>query len=267
MKIAVILAIAFLFGFLAAAGCMSGPAGQVSQTTTPVPTLQKPQYVVGIDGDYPPFTYRDSTGNFTGFDIDAARWIADREGFEATFVAVPWDTIIPTLQAGSIDMIFSGMTITPDREKEVDFTIPYYTVNMSIAIRAGTPLTMMDLYAGRLRVGTQLGSTGETWVTEALINPGKMPASNLSLYPDLTTLTEHLVNGSIDASIADTPSQLRQISGKPLVIIGEVPTESQYAVAVRKTDHKLLVTMNDGLRQLMADPYWQQLLQKYGLEP
>lgn len=265
MKPALIVIIVFLIGFLALAGCTSGPDGQSPPSTTPVPVTEKPHYTIGIDDDYPPFTYQDSAGNFTGFDIESARWIADREGFDVEFVAVPWDAIIPTLQSGKIDMIYSGMTITPDREREVNFTIPYYTVTKSVAVRSGSDITHEDLYNGRLRIGTQSGSSAETWIEETLIEPGAMPASNLVLYPSLSALTEGLVNGSFDASIIDTPSQLRLISGKPLVIIGEIPIADQYAVAVRKTDPELLATMNDGLRQLMADPYWQQLLQKYGL--
>jgi len=265
MKQAVIVVIVLLIGFLTVAGCTSGPAGQSPPSTTPVPAPEKPHYTIGIDGDYPPFTYQDHAGNFTGFDIESARWIADRKGFDVEFVAVPWDAIIPSLQSGTIDMICSGMTITPDREKEVDFTIPYYTVTKSVAVRSGSNITLHDLNNGRLRIGTQSGSSAETWVEDTLIEPGTMPASNLVLYPDLSALTDGLVNGAFDASIIDTPSQLRKISGRPLVIIGEIPIADQYAVAVRKTDPDLLATMNDGLRQLMADPYWQQLLQKYGL--
>jgi polar amino acid transport system substrate-binding protein len=265
MKPAVILVIVFLIGSLTVAGCTSGPAGQPPPSTTPVPAEEKPHYTIGIDADYPPFTYRDSEGNFTGFDIESARWIADREGFDVEFVAVPWDAIIPTLQSGTIDMIYSGISITPDREKEVNFTIPYYTVTKSVAVRSGSNITLEDLYNGRLRVGTQSGSSAETWIEDTLIEPGSMPASNLVLYPNLSAVTEGLMSGSFDASIIDTPSQLQLISGKPLVILGEIPTADQYAVAVRKTDPELLATMNDGLRQLMADPYWQQLLQKYGL--
>ena len=259
------VSIAVLIGLMAISGCVSGPNGQVSPTMTMIQPEEQPHYTIGIDADYPPFTFRDSAGNLTGFDIDSARWIAEHNGFDVEFVAVPWDTIIPALQSGDIDMIYSGMTITPQRLQEVDFTIPYYTVNTSIAVRSGSSFTLQDLYAGRLRLGTQSGAADVTWVENNLVKTGKMPAANLILYPDLPTLTEALVRGDIDASLADGPSQKRLIAGKPLVIMGEIPTEDQYAIAIRKTDPELLATMNDGLRQLMADSYWKQLLQNYGL--
>lgn len=250
---------------LAVSGCVSPPAGTAPAAIPPSPQEAHSHYVIGVDGDYPPFTYRDSAGNLTGFDIEAARWIANRKGFDVKFVAVPWDGIIPALKSGKIDMIYSGLTVSPERERDIDFTRSYYTVNQSVAIRQGSGITLQDLYAGRLRIGTQAGSTSAAWVEENLVRPGKMPAAALFLFPDLSTLTDGLANGTIDASLFDAPPLERAIAGKSLAIIGEIPTMEHYAVAVRKTDPQLLVMMDDGLRQLMADPYWQPLLLKYGL--
>jgi polar amino acid transport system substrate-binding protein len=265
MKEPVIVFIAIFVAVLAATGCLSAPANPAPAATTPAPQEGRPHYVIGVDSDYPPFTYRDSAGNLTGFDIEAARWIADRQGFDAEFVAVPWDRIIPELKAGTIDMIYSGMTVSQERQEGVDFTRSYYTVNQSVAIRPGSNFTMQDLYAGRLRIGAQAGTTGAAWVEENLVQSEKMPAANLVLHPDLSALTESLANGTIDASVYDAPPQERATAGKFLTIIGEIPTKEQYAVAVRKTDPQLLAVMDDGLGQLMEDPYWQQLLEKYGL--
>jgi polar amino acid transport system substrate-binding protein len=265
MKGTAVFVIVLLSGLLAASGCVSGPTSPAPAATTPALQEGRPHYVIGVDGDYPPFTYRDSTGNFTGFDIEAARWIADRQGFDAEFVAVQWDRIIPALQAGTIDMIYSAMTITPERQRNVDFTMPYYTVYKRIAIRSGSNITMADLYGGRVRIGAQAGTTGAAWVEENMVQSGNMPAANLVLYPDLPALTGSLANGTIDAFISDAPTQTRAIAGKPLTIIGEIPTKEQYAIAVRKTTPQIRVMMDSGLRQLREDPYWQQLLQKYDL--
>ena len=257
--------IALIIGLLVASGCISSPTSPVPAPATPVPQEGRPHYVIGVDGDYPPFTYRDSGGNFTGFDIEAARWIADREGFDVEFVAVPWGKILAALQEGTIDMIYSGIAITPERQKYANFTTSYLTVNASIAIRQGSTIIVQDLYAGRLRIGAQEKTTEADWVKENLVQSGKMPASNLVLYPDISQLTESLANGTIDASVIDAPVQERAVTGKSLTIIGEIPTMARYAVAIRKTDPQLLTIMDNGLRQLMNDQYWQQLEEKYGL--
>jgi polar amino acid transport system substrate-binding protein len=265
MKRTAVFAIVLLLGLLLASGCVSTPTSPVPGTPAPVPQEGRSRYVIGVDGNYPPFTYRDDSGNFTGFDIEAARWIADREGFDAEFVAVPWAGIIPALQEGSIDMIYSGMTVTLERQKVVEFTTPYYTVNKSVAVRAGSNHTMDDLYAGRLRVGAETGSTSETWVERNLVATGRMPASSMVLYSGISELTDGLVKGEIDASVNEAPTQKLIIAGKPLVILGEIPTQEQYAVAVRKTDPGIKAMLDDGLQRLKADPYWQELREKYGL--
>jgi polar amino acid transport system substrate-binding protein len=265
MKDTAAIVMVIIVVFLAASGCVSAPADQPRTAITPVPQEGKPQYVIGVDSDYPPFTYRDAAGNLTGFDIDAARWIAEREGFDVEFVAVPWDRIMPALKDGTIDMVYSGMTVTPEREKDARFTTSYYTVNLSVAIRQGSGVALQDLYAGRLRIGTQDGSTGAAWVEEKLVKSGKMPAANHIRFPDLSALVENLANKTIDASVYDAPPQEWAITGKSLTIIGEIPTQERYAVAIRKNDTHLLATMDDGLRQIMADPYWQHLLRKYDL--
>ena len=266
MKGTGIVFVTLVFLLLVAAGCVSAPKGPAPQPATITPQEVRPYYIIGVDGDFPPFTSKDAGGNFSGLDVDAARWIAEREGFQVQFVAVPWDNVVPALEAGTIDIIWSGLTITEERQAKVNFSVPYYTVNKSVAIRAGSPVTMQDLYNGRLRIGTQAGSTEADWVIKNLIQTGKMPASNLSQYPDITILTNNLENGTVDASLIQTPSQQRAVTGRPLVIIGTTPSQDMYAVAMRKTDPKLSAIMDDGLLQLMGDPYWQQLKQKYGLE-
>jgi polar amino acid transport system substrate-binding protein len=266
MKGTVIVFIALVFSLLVTTGCISLPNGPSAQPATTTPQEVRPYYIIGVDGDFPPFTSKDSGGNFSGLDIDAARWIAEKKGFQVQFVAVPWDNIVPSLEAGTIDIIWSGMTVSDERQAKVNFSKPYYSVNQSIAVRAGSPVTMQDLYNGRLRIGVQTGSTEADWVIKNLIQTGKMPASNLSQYPDITILTNNLENRTVDASIIQVPSQQRAISGRSLVIIGTTPSQDLYAVAIRKTDPKLLAIIDDGLLQLMKDPYWQKLKQKYDLK-
>ena len=251
---------------LVAAGCVSAPESPPSQPAAIAPQEVQPVYVIGVDRDFPPFTSKDSGGNFSGLDIDAARWVAERKGIQVRFIAIPWENAVPSLESRTVDLIWSGMTITDDRQAKVNFSHPYFTVNQTIAVRKGSNVTMQDLYDGRLRIGVQAGSSEADWVVKNLIQPGKMPASNLSRFADITTLTGNLENGMVDASIIQAPSQQLAITGRPLTILGTTPAQDRYAVAIRKTDPELLSRINDGLAQLEKDPYWQQVLQKYGLE-
>ncbi len=264
MKLTVFLMVLIIFGCIAAAGCTSAPHS-TAPATTPVPQETRPHYVIGVDADFPPFSVQDSTGNFFGFDIEAAHRVAEIEGFDVTFVAIPWDSAISSLESRKIDMIWSGMTVSPERSTWVNFSIPYYRVTRSIAVREGSGITMEDFSQGRIRIGAQAGSTEQEWVEVNLIGTGRMPEANLSLYRDISGVTGALVNGTVDATLVQAPTQARAVQGKPLIIIGNTMDEDTYAVAVRKTDTALQARIDHGLGRLMDDPAWQEMKKKYGL--
>lgn len=247
------------------AGC-AGTQTQVPPTGegTAVPTTSAPKtYNVGIDVPYPPFSFIDEKGVATGFDVESMRWIAEKKGFNVEFQQTAWDGIIPALEAGKIDLIYSGMTITEERAQQVNFSIPYWQVNQTVSIHNDTSFSMDDFNAGTLKVGAQRGTTGAMWVEENLIEKGLMAEDRLVLYDSFPLAATDLQNKRVDAIIYDKPPMLDAIAGKPLHIIGEIDTGELYGVAVRKTDPALLATINEGLTELMADPYWEELKQKY----
>ena len=248
--------------FLLAAGCTS------STSSTPAQALHPAQktLVVGIDGGYQPFSYVDSAGNPAGFDVESMKWIAQKEGLNVTFQPTAWDGIIPSLQAGKIDMVYAGMTITPERAEQVNFTNPYWEVNQDVAVRNDSTVTMEDVKSGKVIIGTQSGCTAATWVDTNLISTGKMPADHLKLYDETPLAVDDLVAGRIDAVMYDDDVLANMTAGMPVTIIGNIPTREEFGVAIRKDNPELLATMNDGLAQLKADPYWQVLIQKYHMQ-
>lgn len=247
--------------FLAAAGC-SSTSSPAPQTPTSVP--QK-TYVVGIDGQYQPFSYIDSNGTAQGFDVDSMRWIAQKEGLDVKFQATAWDGIIPALQANKIDLIYAGMTITPERAEQVNFSEPYWEVNQLVVARNTSVITLDDVKAGKASIGTQSGCTAAIWVDQNLITTGKMPQSQLKLYDNTPLAVDDLVAGRVDAVMYDDLVLKDIIEGKPLKKIGTIETHEEFGIAVRKSNPELLATLNDGLAQLKADPYWQELIKKYDM--
>lgn len=95
--------------------------------------------VNGIDANFPPFAFIDKTGTPSGFDVEAVNWIAKEMGYEVTHKAFDWDGIVTSLLTKKIDMVASGMSITPDRLKKVSFTNPYWKIEqvMVVKIRIG----------------------------------------------------------------------------------------------------------------------------------
>ena len=190
-------------------------------------------------------------------------------GFEVKIVPVDWDAIIPTLKAGNIDLIASGMTITPERQKQVDFTDPYWRINLAVVVREvkgddGALVPQYNIFSavapGRT-VGVQRGTTSQDWLTENLIDAGV--GIKLKLYDNFLLALEDLLIGRIDAVVMDEPTARSAIAGKRAAVVGTIETGEIYGYAVRKGDTKLLSLLNEGLRRLKASPEWDKLVQKW----
>ncbi|MGI6502469.1 MAG: ABC transporter substrate-binding protein [Candidatus Methanoculleus thermohydrogenotrophicum] len=225
----------------------------------------KDSYIVGIDASYVPYSYIDEDGNPQGFDVDSMKWIAEKNGIEVKFVGIDWDAIIPALQAGKIDMVYAGMTITPPRLAAVNFTDPYWTVNQDVIAAEGSDVTIEDVLSGSVVIGTQRGCSADLWIDENLIQTGKMPRENLKLYSETPLAINDLTAGRIDVVMYDDVSLKDMIQGAPVKVIGSVDTQEDFGVAIRKEDTALLEFMNEAIAELQADPYWEELKEKYNL--
>jgi len=107
-----IIPVLLLTGLLAAA-LFSGCTGTSQNPPAPgTGVTQQKTYIIGIDAEYPPYSYLDPNGTPTGFDVESMRWIAEKKGLSVTFQPTAWDGMIPSMDAGKIDMVYSGMTIT-----------------------------------------------------------------------------------------------------------------------------------------------------------
>ena len=262
-----ILAVLILIAAVLAAsfaGCTetNAPAEKTADNAS-----EKTVFIVGIDGEYPPYSFIDSDGNAQGFDVDSVKWIAQNQGFEVTIKPMAWDSIIPSLNAGKIDMVYSGMTITDERLEKVNFSKTYWVANQGVAVKNGSSLTIDDIKEGKAVIGTQAGCTAAGWISENLVETGIMPEENLKQsYSSIALAITDLENGRVDAVMYDTPVIIESIKGKDsLVKLGTIETNENYGVAIRKADVELLNTMNEGIDNLMADPYWQELIEKYEL--
>lgn len=251
---------------LAASIAFAGCTGSEDQPAVTEKTLQERELVVGIDSEYPPYAYIDpKTGEAAGFDIESMKWIAEKKGLTVTFQPTAWDGIITALETGNIDLVYSGLTILPERAERVAFTIPYYKVNQAVAIHNDTSFTMDDFMNGTLIVGAQRGTSGQYWVEDNLVANGTMAADKLVTYDNFPLVITDLQNKRLQAAIYDTVPMADAIKGKPVHVIGEIDTNELYGVAVRKDDTELLTVMNEGLTELMADPYWDELKANYSM--
>ena len=139
---------------VAAAGC-GGDDNKDSGSKANVPA----SLTVGSDIPYPPFEF--GKPPYQGFDVDVVNEIAKGLGSKATFKKTPFDTIFRDLAQGKFDMVASASTITPEREKTVDFSTSYFPADQSLMVKKGSTIKTVDDVAGKV-IGAQLGTTGPT---------------------------------------------------------------------------------------------------------
>ncbi len=220
----------------------------------------------GIDANYPPFSFIDEKGNPDGFDVQAINWIAKEMGFTVKHQPTDWAAIIPSLKANKIDFIASGMSVTPERKAEVNFTQSYHKTIMMLVVRQDADLTVEKCLDGDLKWGIQRGTSEAKWVEDNFVKKGKK--LTLRQYDSAPMAMEDLANGRLDCVVASEISAKEAMEkGMPVKTIGRYgQPDDETAYAVRKTDADILNMLNEGLTKLMATPYWQELHEKYGVK-
>ncbi len=238
---------------------------------------EKKSYVVGIVDDQLPntaFISENYQRTPTGFDVEAVRWIAEKEGFEITFKEVPWSIIPQLLEKGDIDMFFSGYTITPERAEYVDFTDPYYKTNLAVVIRQDSGFTPEMFYQGNLTIGTHSGTTAEDSLEKIYGQEGytkMVEDGQINLYVDKNDAfgksLKHLDAGEVDALVYNDVTMNYYLSTRTnLTVLTTIDTEEYYGVAVKKGNNELKNILNKGLQNFKASENRSVLLDKYHMK-
>jgi lysine-arginine-ornithine-binding protein len=216
----------------------------------------------GTDPTYAPFEYADAGNKPTGFDVEMMEAIAAKMGRTSNLTSGAFDGLLLALQGKKFDAVCAAMTITPDREKEVLFSIPYYRADMGIMYNpAKNNITKPEDLVGKT-VGVQTGTTGET--SAKLIIGVKVNS-----YPDIQLATLDLENGKVDAVVNDYPVCTAYASTHPTLkvidttsIAGHDLTQ-MYGIAVRTDDTQLKADIDAALRKMGSDGTYADLYRKY----
>ncbi len=230
-----------------------------------LPVLAHDHYINGIDANYPPFSFIDEHGHPSGFDIESMNWIAKSMNFTIEHRPIDWDGILPALLSKKIDMICSGMSISPERAQVVLFTKPYWSTKKVLISCKNSPLITSDLYSKKLRIGVQRG-TNEAEKLQNDAQQKKYPYE-LRFYDSAALAIEDLLNGRIHAIVLDnTLADDALCHGKPIKKIGFLEEHDVFAVALRKNDQALAKRIEKGYELLQEDPFWKELQKKYFLQ-
>lgn len=236
-----------------------GSVSAGENATANITSGEMPTYIVGTEAQFPPFEIVDSQGNVVGFDVDLLNAIAEDQGFKVQYMDQDFAGLIPALQTGNIDIIASGMTITGEREKEVDFSEPYITAGLALAVTTDNEdIKSVDDLKGKT-VAVQTGSTG-FMKAEELKKAGVI--AEIKDFPHVNEAIEEIKIGGADAMINDLPVTNAFIAAQPGVIkiVGEPLTSESYGFAVRSGNTELLNKINKGLENVKASGKYDELM-------
>jgi polar amino acid transport system substrate-binding protein len=214
---------------------------------------------VAMDATWPPFESIDEkTKEIVGFDVDLMKAIAKQGGFEVEFINVSWDPLLAGMAQCQYDAAISAMTITEERKKSFNFSDPYFAAGQIVAVqKANTDISGKDSLGGKT-VGAQLGTTGA-------IEVEGMAGVTLKNYDDISLAFQDLMNGQIDAVVADNPLVLGYVGQNPekLKVAGDVFTSEYYGVAVCKDKTELLKKINTGLAKVKEEGDLDKLVEEW----
>ena len=222
-------------------------------------------FIMGIDAEYPPFSYLDENGEYTGFDVEVCKAVCDLLGWDLQVFGVNWDQKLVQLDANECDCVWSGMTIL-DSMKEAGYVLsaPYYDNTQVIMVKEGSDIKSSADLAGKV-VAVQLGTSGE-----ALLADGGDLADLAATFADLTTCDSFLKcftelgGGAVDAVIVDKPVAVSYAeSNKGFTVLDEGLGAEQYGIAFRAGDEELCATVEDAVAQLVANGTYAEIAAKY----
>lgn len=211
---------------------------------------------VGSDIPYPPFE-QGKKGSYTGFDVELMEAIGKEIGREPEFIDSSFETIFRDLAQGKFEAVMSAATITEEREKVVDFSLPYYLSEQAILVKEGSSITGLADLKGKV-VGAQQGTTGLELGKE------KAEASELRPFPEGPDADNALKAGTVEAVIIDAPvakQQAEELGG--IEIVEKVPTDETYGIAVAKENTELLEQINEGLKKAIEDGSYAKVYEKW----
>ena len=254
-------------------GCFLAGCAEMNQTTKPSSSpvmdriVSRGELRVGVSGDMPPMNLLTKDDKVIGMDVDVATMIAEAMGVKLNLQRIDFKGLLPALESGSIDMIVSNMTMTPERNLKVAFVGPYFTSGKafltkrsSIAQAKGLP----DLDSPQYTFVALRGST-----SEAVISKGA-PKAKLLTAGTQNEAIQMVVDGKADGMIADFPICVVAVYRNPaagLVSLVAPITYEPIGIAVPKGDPHLLNWLGNFLHSLEKAGYMNDLKEKWFAQP
>jgi ABC-type amino acid transport substrate-binding protein len=263
-----VLAVAVAVTMVLLVGCSAGTdesfeGAAPGETTGPIGIVGG-KITVASNIAYPPFE-SSPKGRPRGFDIDLMNEIGKRAGFEVEYENVRFDTILRGLDTDLFDAAISAMTITEDRERQIDFSDPYFNADQALLVASDSEVHSIDDLAQE-PVGVQAGSTGQIKGEELL--DGEQ-IGEIMHYRTIGDAFAALEDGKVEGVIYDLSAAHRKIveSDGEIRFVEPISTGEQYGIAFPK-DSPLVDPVNRALAEIKDDGTYEKLYKKWiGMPP
>ena len=265
MKKLMSLLLAFAMVF-ALAACGEKEAPPVNDTPAPEQqeqTAEPVTFTMGIDPEYPPFSYLGDDGEYTGFDVDVCKAACEKLGWNFEVFGVNWDEKLVQLDAQECDCVWSGMTIL-DSMKEAGYVIsePYFYNTQVLVVKEDSGFASSADLAGKV-VAVQLGTSGESLLNEDLADMAATFDSIVTCDSFLKCFTE-LDGNAVDAVFVDMPVAVSYLANNAgFKIINEDLGAEYYGIAFRSGDAEMCAAIEGAVAELVADGTYKTIADKY----
>lgn len=223
---------------------------------------------MGFDAEYPPYSYMDDNGEYTGYDIEMCKLVCEINGWNFEPVPINWDTKLFTLDAGEIDCIWSGLTIDVLDPEAYTLSMAYSNNSQMILTKADSGIETLADLEGKV-VGVQLGTSADILLSGDKADlAATFSGGEPMRFENYNVCFTELMAGSIDAVAIDIGVAAGKIAeyGDEYVMLEESIAPEQYGICFRKEDTELCTQVENALMQLVESGEYVSLAERFGLD-
>ncbi len=224
--------------------------------------------VVGTSADYPPYESVDEAGEFVGFDMDLIREVGARMGLEVQISDMAFDALIAALQENKVDAVIAAMQYSPERDEQVDFSIPYHYQKDAFLVNQGSGIVMNSpMDAAGYNIGVQTGTLQEQWALDNLVAQGLLSEDQLFRYERVDQGALDVSAGRIDMLFinADPAKELAEKMGLELALVTSDTVVGGQSVAVPEGETGFKAELDRIITELQNEGVIEQLQVKWNI--
>ncbi|MBD1491958.1 ABC transporter substrate-binding protein/permease [Weissella confusa] len=217
-------------------------------------------YTITTDTTFPPFEFQTQGGDYRGIDMDMLKEIAKREDFTYTLKPMSFNAGVQAVQAGQVDGILAGMSITDERKQTFDFGTPYYKSGIVMAVANKSKVDSLDDLKGKT-VAAKTGSSGAMYAQRM----AKKYDFKITYFNDSNTMYNDVIIGNTVAAFEDQPVMAYAIQqGTKMKIVTDPADGNWYGFGVKKGDNaELLKKFNEGYAKIVKDGTYDRIVNRY----